>query len=118
MQDIGGIDRFDVKHWKGVTVNKYGRVVKLILGSNNLSGDSSRIFDALSRLPFLEELDLRDNDIEGPIPPDFPSKLQHLKGVYLYCNRLTGEIPTQFAGLPSLTGIYLYNNKFSGKLLK
>lgn len=97
-----------VHEWKGVFKNKYhGHVFKLILSENNMKGQiPGEIF---LDLPYLIEIDFRDNNISGPIPKEI-AKLQQLQGLYLYSNRFTSKIPDELADLPHLCGIYLYNN--------
>lgn len=42
--------------------------------------------------------------------------LSNLQGLYLFENRLEGEIPMKLCELPRLSGIYLFNNNFTSKL--
>lgn len=97
-----------VNEWKGVLKNNYhGHIFKLILPDNNLKGQlPGEIF---LDLPYLIEIDFRDNDISGPIPKEIAS-LRQLQGLYLYSNRFTSKIPDEIASLPNLIGIYLFNN--------
>ena len=43
----------------------------------------------LADLQCLDELDLRDNELTGEIPPTF-GRMHRMEGLYLYGNRLTG----------------------------
>lgn len=97
-----------VSEWKGVFKNNYhGHVYKLILAENNLKGNLPG--DIFLDLPYLIEIDFRDNDLTGPIPKEI-AHLRQLQGLYLYTNRFTSKIPDEIADLPNLTGIYLFNN--------
>ncbi|KAJ1416446.1 hypothetical protein B484DRAFT_401176 [Ochromonadaceae sp. CCMP2298] len=63
----------------------------------------------IGRLTSLIELDLRCNQIRGPLP--VLTTLTQLQGLYLFENYIEGRIDTALALLP-LSGIYLYNNCF------
>ena len=74
--------------------------------------------DIFVDLPELIEIDLRENQIGGPLPVEICS-LPKLEGLYLYENRFTGKIPLGFAESPmkeNLTGIFLFNNRFDNFL--
>ena len=83
-----------------------------MLPDNGLSGSlPGDVFTALSDLT---EIDLRDNQLTGPLPVELCT-LAHLEGLYLYENRLTGDIPLGFVEEPvrgNLTGLFLFNNNF------
>ena len=69
-----------VSEWKGVFKNNYhGHVYKLILAENNLKGNLPG--DIFLDLPYLIEIDLRDNDLTGPIPKEI-AQLRLLQGLY------------------------------------
>ena len=116
--------------WHGVTTNTNGRVTRLDLASNGLSGP----IPDLSPLTSLTSLALSFNQLTGSIPD--LSALTNLTGLYLYNNQLSGPIPdlspptsltslalnsNQLTGsipdlsaLTNLTGLYLYNNQLTG----
>jgi hypothetical protein len=57
----------------------------------------------------LAQLDLSDNNLTGPIPPEFGQFLG-LQSLYLYGNQLNGTIPTssntnQAVGINNLTSL-------------
>ena len=74
--------------------------------------------DVFADLPELIEIDLRENDLRGPLPSEL-CQLHHLEGLYLYGNRLSGHIPLSLADPPrrdTLTGVFLFNNEFDNAL--
>lgn len=101
-----------VSRWKGVKVDRRnGFIRKLLLPSNRLRG---RLDEALTRLEWLDEVDLRDNDLAGPLPAGL-GRLRRLQGVYLHNNHLDGNIPFKELGELPLLGLYLFNNDFSSE---
>ena len=72
--------------WYGVTTDDEGRVIWLMLGGNQLSGE---------------------------IPPELGS-LANLETLELPDNQLSGEIPSELANLPNLDWIFLFGNQFIG----
>lgn len=104
----------EVRRWKGVKVNRSGRVNKLILPENNLRGVLS---PSIGQLEDLIEIDFRDNYIGGEIPFEALKKLRKLGGLYLFSNNFHGKIDIELAHLPPLRGIYLFNNNLEGKMI-
>ena len=98
----------DLNDWYGVTVST-GRVTKVELGSNSLSGT----IPDLSALTSLEDLDLGSNSLSGMIPD--LSALTSLQRLYLDGNDLSGTIPA-LSALTELTHLHLYNNSLSGTI--
>ncbi|XP_052291612.1 probable leucine-rich repeat receptor-like serine/threonine-protein kinase At3g14840 isoform X1 [Citrus sinensis] len=86
-------------------------VVNIILKSQNLPG---RLPPELTRLPFLQEIDLTRNYLNGTIPSEWASL--PLVNVSLYGNRLTDAIPKAFASISTLANLTLEFNQFSGDL--
>ena len=84
--------------WKGVTTNDDGRVTKLSLKYNGLSGE---IPPELGSLSNLTHLDLSGNELSGEIPPELGS-LSNLVGLNLSGNELSGEIPPELGSLSNL----------------
>lgn len=99
-----------LSEWHGVRLDGDGRVVRLILTNNNLSG---RIPPELASLARLEQLDLRGNRLTGTIPRElaFLSRLENLE---LERNQLTGPIPRELASLARLEYLDLEQNQLTG----
>ncbi len=96
--------------WHGVSTDASGRVQKLILSSNGLTGE---VPAELGTLTSLEGLSLRFNDLTGEIPAEL-GDLANLEGLDLRDNGLTGEIPAELDGLASLEWLYLSSNGLAG----
>ena len=101
-----------ISEWSGVSTDRDGRVAKLKLSENKLSGE---IPSELGNLENLKWLYLHDNRLSGEIPPEL-GNLENLTGVNLGGNRLSGEIPPKLGDLANLTGLYLYKNQLIGKI--
>ena len=74
--------------WEGIKLDRAGQIIKLVLPKNNLSGFIPETID-LPPLSSLRELDLRYNQLTGPIPEAI-GQLTNLTNLHLHCNRLTG----------------------------
>ena len=106
--------------WFGVETDSNGRVTRLALPGNGLSGE---IPPALGRLASLERLDLGArwvpevgwvyNDLSGEIPPEL-SALTELRTLELRSNRLLGAIPPELTALANLQWLALGGNQLSG----
>ena len=92
----------------GVSVNTSGRVTRIDLRSNNLTGPIPN----LSRLTRLRTLWLSRNQLRRSIPTTLPPSLTWL---LLDNNQLTGAIPN-LSSLTSLQYLYLDNNQLSGPI--
>lgn len=86
-----------LEEWHGVQVDDEGRVIRLILGNNNLTG---RIPAEPGSPTSLTVPDLAGNALTGPIPPELGS-LAELAVLGLEHNGLTGPIPAELGGLTS-----------------
>ena len=123
-------------HWHGVRTDDAGRVVRLDLHVNNLTGSippeldtlinlerlrlyennlTGRIPPELGTLINLKELKLDNNNLTGPIPSELGS-LTNLENLYLYGNNLTGSIPPELGSLTNLTGLWAAFNNLTGPL--
>ncbi len=102
----------DIGQWHGVTTDAEGRVTKLNLRDNRLSGE---LPEELGSLSGLTELDLRDNQLGGKLPPELAG-LTGLEELYLSNNRFTGALPASLIALSGLTDLWLHDNQFSGEL--
>lgn len=100
--------------WYGITTNKYGAIVKIILSSNNLHGS---IPETISYLESLIEIDVRLNQIFGAIPETL-GHIKSLKKINLQYNRLTNEVPHNLGCLPKLELLDIRGNQLNGMLPK
>ena len=101
-----------LRTWSGVETDGRGRVTKLVLNSNDLTGP---IPPELGNLMSLETLSLFFNGLTGPIPPEL-GNLTSLETLSLYFNGLTGPIPPELGNLTSLTGLNLGQNDLTGPI--
>jgi len=96
--------------WYGVTTDEDGRVTKLELGYNGLSGT---IPSELGMLVQLEKLSLHVNELSGEIPAEV-GNLTNLTGLSFCCNNLSGTIPPELGNLTDLTYLSLNDNQLDG----
>ena len=101
-----------IGEWHGVTTNSNGRVIKLELFSNQLTGE---IPPELGGLTSLQELSLWGNELTGTIPVEL-GNLTSLTILYLFSNQLTGPIPTELGNLTSLQELVLSGNQLTGPI--
>ncbi len=125
-----------LRDWHGVGTDNAGRVVRLELTGNNLSGP---IPAQLGNLASLQDLRLEFNDLVGPIPPELGDltslelllledaglvgsippelgNLSALESLDLRANTLTGPIPPELGSLASLENLRLQRNDLSGSI--
>ena len=106
-----------LEEWYGVTTDLNGRVIKLDLRHNNLSGE---IPQELGTLTSLKVLDLKFHQLTGKIPPELGnlSSLQYLELYSSYGGEsgLTGEIPAEMANLANLIDMDLSGNLLTGEI--
>ena len=95
--------------WEGVTTDD-GRVTRLHLHANDLSGE---IPEELGSLSNLRELYLNGNALNGEIPEELGS-LSNLETLSLRDNELSGEIPAEMGSLSNLESLRLNGNELSG----
>ena len=98
--------------WYGVHTDASGRVTRLYLTGNDLSGP---IPPELGNLGDLEILDLAANDLSGPVPPEL-GNLGELVDLDLYYNALSGPIPPELGNLGELVDLDLGHNDLSGPI--
>ena len=99
-----------VGEWHGVTTDADGRVTRLDLSFNNLTG---RIPPALGNLARLRVLELRWNALSGPIPAWLGS-MTGLRELDLAWNELTGPIPSELERLVNLELLNLSGSELPG----
>ena len=98
--------------WYGVVTDDNGRVIRLELDSNRLSG---QIPTDLASLDNLEVLRLVGNELTGAIPSEL-STLNDLRTLDLFANQLTGTIPPALGNLATLTTLNLAYNQLTGTI--
>ncbi|KAH6780854.1 Leucine-rich repeat transmembrane protein kinase [Perilla frutescens var. hirtella] len=86
-------------------------VVSIILKAQNLIGSVPR---ELVQLPFLHEIDLTRNYLNGTIPPEWGS--MKLVNISLLGNRVTGSVPKELANITTLQQLVLEYNQLSGTI--
>ena len=98
--------------WHGVTIDGSGRVTRLELNENGLTG---RMPAELGGLDNLRSLELSWNRLTGPIPPEL-GRLGNLTALYLHGNGLTGPIPAELGKLGKLITLSLFANRLTGPI--
>ena len=98
-----------LNEWHGVTTDANGRVIRLALRSNNLSG---RLPENIINLALLRVLDLADNQVSGAIPVEL-SQLGELRILDWSSNGISGSIPNELDLLSNLEVLNLGNNNLS-----
>ena len=93
--------------WYGVETDADGRVVRVLLGRQRLTGP---IPPELGKLAELEWLNLFENTLTGPIPPEL-GNLAELSRLDLWYNDLTGPIPQSFLQLGHLWIFFVVNGQ-------
>lgn len=96
-------------HWRGVVVEN-GRVIRLDLSYNNLSGNLPKDLDKLTELKYLK---FEGNYLSGPIPPSL-GNLKKVETIWLFKNQLSGAIPKELAGCKALQELALGQNQLTG----
>ena len=82
--------------WYGVDTDDSGRVTRLNLSHNNLSGEMPAVLASLANL---RELRLHNNNLDGPIP-SWLADLTGLQRLYLAGNAFIGCVPEGLADVP------------------
>ena len=99
-----------LNEWHHVSVDSKGRVTRLDLKDNQLTG---KIPPELGNLVSLELLELGVNQLSGKIPPEL-GNLANLTVLFLTFNQLTGEIPPELGNLANLESLDLSGNQLRG----
>jgi Leucine-rich repeat (LRR) protein len=100
-----------VSTWYGVTVEN-GRVVKLILNSNNLI---NHVIVSLGNLTALDTLELSGNKLSNSLPASL-SSLTKLAYLDVSNNKITGNVPAYFSSFTNLYYLNLSSNLFTGNI--
>ena len=101
-------------NWYGVTTDVNGRVSRLQLAENQLSGELPPELGDLSNLTYLTIYN--NNQLSGEIPPELGS-LSNLTMLELGGgSQLSGEIPSELGSLSKLTRLKLDYNKLTGNI--
>ena len=108
----GWLTNAPIGQWYGVTTDASGRVTRLDLADNQLTGS---IPDELGSLANLEELWLSENQLTGEISVELGSP-SNLVQLVLWGNELTGEIPAELGSLANLEELSLSENQLSGEI--
>ena len=108
----GWLTEAPLGEWYGVDTDASGRVVRLDLSGNELTG---AIPPELGNLAGLLELELSHNALSGAIPPEL-GNLANLLGLYLGRNALSGAIPPTLGNLANLQVLSLWRNALSGAI--
>ena len=98
--------------WYGVQADDGGRVIRLILENNNLTGTLPA---EIGKLGNLRLFNLEDNQLSGSIPPEI-GNMNSLRSIMLSNNRLSGGIPPELGNLKSLADLYIKSNRLSGDI--
>ena len=98
--------------WDGVTTNAQGRVTRLHLGYNEMTGT---IPSELGNLSELTHLGLHYNNLTGTIPSEL-GNLSKLWWLLLEGNNLTGSIPSELGNLSKLVYLRLEENSLTGAI--
>ena len=98
--------------WYGVTTGPNGRVTRLELDENGLTGS---LPPALGSLANLERLSLAENELTGPMPGEL-GNLANLELLYVWQNELTGRVPAWLGNLTRLRWLSLGGNELTGPI--
>lgn len=89
----------DVCQMTGITCDDHENIIKIGLKNRNLAGT---IPDVIGYLPFLETLDLSDNNLEGFLPSDL--RWTSLTRIDISGNKLRGVLPPMLCMMQELNG--------------
>ncbi|RLD83568.1 MAG: hypothetical protein DRJ10_03225, partial [Bacteroidetes bacterium] len=98
-----------VANWFGITLNESGRVLEIIIYSNNLKGTIPK---EIGDLEIITDIDFFGNFLYGQVPIEM-GNLINLDWLMLGKNQLTGIIPVEFRLLSKLRNLSVSNNNFT-----
>ncbi len=101
-----------VDKWYGVTTDDDGRVTRLDLGVNRLSGSIPTELGALTSLNYLN---LAGNYLSGQLPVEL-GRLSGLKQLNISRSELVGTIPSELSGLENVVSLELSANYLEGPI--
>lgn len=102
----------DVCNWHGVSCNIYGRVSRVDLSNNQLSGT---IPTEIGDMTYLQILMLERNQLTGTIPAEI-GYLSNLFYLSLNDNQLSGMLPLELGNLTELGFLSVSANQLSGNI--
>ncbi|XP_038692533.1 probable LRR receptor-like serine/threonine-protein kinase At5g63710 isoform X2 [Tripterygium wilfordii] len=97
--------------WSHITCRN-GNVIALSLASIGFSGTLS---SSITKLKFLESLELQDNNLSGHLP-DYIGSMVHLQNLNLANNKFNGSIPITWGQLSNLKHLDLSSNDLMGQI--
>ena len=103
---------YPLARWYGVRTDHEGRVTRLFLSDNDLTGPVPK---ALGNLTNLQSLWLDGNGLTGRIPEAL-GNLTNLQYLWLSGNELTGPIPEALGNLTNLQYLWLSGNGLTGPI--
>ncbi|XBI20785.1 hypothetical protein VPH35_062009 [Triticum aestivum] len=89
------------------------RVLSLRLGNLGLEGPFPR---GLQYCTSMMNLDLSNNNFEGPIPANISREVPYLTSLDLSCNSFSGSIPQNISNMIYLNVLSLQHNQFRGEI--
>jgi len=101
----------DLSNWFGITLDQNGRVTRIYMYNNLLSG---YLPSELGLLSELKNLDLFFNRISSTLPSEI-GEMSNLEYLRLSSNRIESPLPSSFADLSLLKRLYLDGNLLDGK---
>lgn len=104
---LGWVDSDPCK-WQHLQCDKQGRVIRIQIGNQGLTGS---LPTSLNKLTNLQILEVHWNQLTGPLPS--LSGLDSLQRILLNNNNFTSIPPDFFKGMTSLQAVYLDYNPFS-----
>ncbi|KAL3158542.1 hypothetical protein ABBQ38_010763 [Trebouxia sp. C0009 RCD-2024] len=101
----------DACSWPGITCEA-SRVVKISLGSRNLTGTLPEAWGQLSKM---RDLDLSNNQLTGPLPHSWQAWTD-VTSFQLASNQLAGPLPNSWQTWTEVTDVDLGSNNLTGPL--
>ncbi len=101
-----------VSQWHGISVRSNGRIQRILLINNGLTGV---LPEELVTLTGLDRIYLQGNSLEGELPKGM-GNLTRLVRFYVQDNNLEGELPKDIGDMTSLEQVRMWNNNFTGSI--